>query len=230
MPTNKPRIFVFGKGRTKGKRARIARKALIDHGLVGQTLFHRRREQLGHRDPWCSESNTLRRVERNFGVSLIKTVKQKLKRKKKLTVVSWGCGKGIADTGLAKRFGSKIRVYGFSDMAYKEWLKNNKVYFIHSSQEQFGRYFKDNSIDLLYSHKGLLHVSPLIPYFESLLPKLKKQGILIFDAPFEILPRGFQTKTINGMVFEIGVNPWYYSQGDYKKIYHHDVVIARRIK
>jgi len=195
---------VYGKGR--GCRAKKNMK-MIDHALIAGAKRRFRPEK----HFWPYEETSLKCVERNFGFSLTGEIARRCgNAKSQVTVLDWGCGKGTAATELAQFGGKNVKVYGCSDVSYEEWLKNDKVKFIHETAEDTLRYFKDGSLDIIYSYYGLWHLekSP-VPYIGRLAQKLKKGGkIIIWPAPpveeFSTLQKkGFRVKPIKRVVILI---------------------------
>lgn len=120
---------------------------------------------------------------------------KRLKEKKQpLVVLDWGCGKGQAIDELAK--GQPVHAYGYSVDSYKEWNNSKNTKFIHSTNEDLLRYFKDGSIDIIYSYLAMAHMfsksiesrksKRAINHICSLTRKLSKGGILGFDLFSEI--------------------------------------------
>jgi len=139
-------------------------------------------------------------LENNTAVKLIEWMLRypvkdhvaKLAKRTKPVVVDWGCGGGAAAAEVAKTV-QESKVYGFSANSHKDWntiingdkkkgikpVKNVK--FIHADAEDFFRYFKDNSIDFLYSRLGICHLDSQAEYLKRLVPKLKPGGIIVTD-------------------------------------------------
>ncbi len=85
---------------------------------------------------------------------------------------------------LREKFGENVAVYGYSDCSYKEWRNNRWVKFVHAPTEDSLRYFKDNSLDMVFSHLGLVHLEKKLPaYLEGLAKKLKVGGRIIIYPP-----------------------------------------------
>ena len=56
--------------------------------------------------------------------------------------------------------------------------------FIHAEAEQFFNYFKDGSIDLLYSSAAIEHLWERLPdYVRRLVPKLTGNGVMALELP-----------------------------------------------
>ena len=72
-------------------------------------------------------------------------------------VLDLGCGTGRAISQLSKEFGEKIDALGFDQKLYLTWQKNREVRFIHEEADAYRRYFKPESLDLVYSHHGWWH-------------------------------------------------------------------------
>lgn len=114
-------------------------------------------------------------------------------KKKPVVVVDWGCGYGYAIDELGKHYGANVDAIGFGKDAYSQWGAVENARLIHASADDFNRYFKDSSIDLLYSKNALEHLisrlkkhSGYSPYPESvslvegLVSKLAPGGKLAF--------------------------------------------------
>lgn len=156
------------------------------------------KRQLRHILPWTVESTPLEIVEK----ALKYKIREKIGRLKKPVVVDWGCGKGVAAEAIAKTF-PNARVIGFSREFYRNWLaaKESGATFIHAEANDFKMYFKDDSIDIIYSFSGLdrlvmqrsennWDITPrkaadaeiLVAYLrKQVIPKLKKGGILVMS-------------------------------------------------
>ena len=124
------------------------------------------------------------------------SIQRQLKmRQRPLVVVDWGCGTGRAISSLAIKFKENVHAFGFSKDSYKEWEEVREAKLIHAPEEDFFRYFKDESIDALYSHLGLVHLAPLgfdadyglmakaIDYIARVFRKISRGGVMAFDAP-----------------------------------------------
>ncbi|VVB75494.1 Uncharacterised protein [uncultured archaeon] len=227
--------FVFGKGRTIGEKGRRTRAGFLKFGEV--EAWGRRREVKPSRllpdskTPWPSESTTFADVQKNLGFKLGREISLKVAGGGRPVVVDFGCARGVALGSITKKFPS-VKAYGFSDVSYQEWLSDDKARYIFSKHSLFRRYFKKGSVDILYSNLGILHLYERAPeYIRQILPVLKVGGTLVTDINYETFgPHGKSVIETEGMRFEVECRPWYYSQGDYKKIWHHDVVIARRVQ
>jgi hypothetical protein len=142
---------------------------------------NRRIKRVFQRDShsWPIERTPLRTVMATLRINLVREAEKRAKQKRPV-VVDWGCGEGSAITFLAhetKKLKNSPKLYGFSNRAYSTWAENQAVKFIHAPAEDFARYFKDSSIDILYSHQSLHHLPE--EYTLSLIPKLSKRGILV---------------------------------------------------
>ncbi|HIH09737.1 MAG TPA: methyltransferase domain-containing protein [Candidatus Diapherotrites archaeon] len=140
---------------------------------------------------WPKENTPLGIVELDLLYPIKKRV-AKLAETTEPVVVDWGCGKGVAAAELAREV-PKSMVYGFSNNSYTHWnkvLHGNKlkeihplqnIKFIHADATDFFRYFKDGSIDILYSKLGICHLKSQVEYIKQLIPKLKIGGILLTE-------------------------------------------------
>jgi len=184
---------VFGKGRSK-RPNRPAHEKLIERKL-GKRIIERRQ-------PWGVRASDLETVQRNLGFNFIEEIKQRLKKQETVNVLDWGCGAGTAISELGAKFPKKVKAYGCSDTAYSDWKGKRLAKFIHATKEDALRYFKDKSLDIIYSHYGLLYVKET-DYAVRLAQKLKVGGILVMDvAPSpkawaDLEKQGFSVKTGN---------------------------------
>lgn len=249
MALSKRPVFVFGKGRTSGARREKIEKVFIPQGEVSNNDLRTRGIGTRHRmyfaravkkDPYSQhdgkaypvENSSINEVEQQTKFPIRKTARKKFKDKN-FIVVDWGCGKGQAITDLASEF-PNARAYGFSKHAYPEMKTNEHVKFIHGEETVFKRYFKNDSVDYMYSNLGLFHVKPdPLKYVIRILPILKKGGILVTTLPFverDDPNLGKHIIEIGGMQFKLKLKRWTYKRGDYRNIWHHNVLIAERIK
>lgn len=187
---------IYGKGRT----TRARKSYPVDIMLITRGQGGKRR--LVGTCGWDVHRSTIAEIEKTSGYPIRKELWKKFnKTGKPLSVLDWGCGNGRAATELAKEFGSALRVYGCGDEFYKEWVQNSSVHFIHETAYDSLRYFKNNSLDLVYSHYALHYLREALPeYINKLAPKLKKGGkIIIAGERYEKFP--FKTKK-----FRVGNN------------------------
>jgi SAM-dependent methyltransferase len=232
MVVRERKVFTYGKGRNKGKRKENAKKSMVDFGEFNRALKRYVSKGLS----WPIERSTIEYVEEQLSFPLRKKIKEKLKSKKEINVVDLGCGRGVAIDGIAKIKG--VNAYGFSKNAYKEWVDNNRVKFIHSDDRFFSKYFKKNSVDVIYSHLGFIYFGGLtrsigenyIEILKPILPSLKKGGIFVADiTPERGRNRNKQQIEIEDSVFEVQTQPRYYTRNGSKVLFK-DVIVARRIK
>jgi SAM-dependent methyltransferase len=213
--------FVFGKGRNTGKRLENSKKSMIDRRTVRS--FMKRTVKKEREKPWPTENASLKKVEKNLGYPLSKAVK---KLAKNSTVVDFGCGEGQAIHELAKN-NPHIKAYGFSKESYSKWIEDKHTKYIFGDANNFKRYFKENSIDFLFSHNGLLYLNKEKIY--SLLPCLKVDGMMITNfPPYERGIHGTKTIEIEGKKFQIRRKKLKDTRGEYI-IWHGDLIIAKRI-
>lgn len=133
---------------------------------------------------WPNENTKLAEVEKNLMFGLRRDIAKRIKSGQKPNVLEWGCGTGRAIGWLGRRYNGRINAYGYSDMVYKGWQNKKYVKFIHATKEDLLRYFKNNSIDVIYSHLGLRYLDTELPsYIRTLLPKLRVGGILLSEIP-----------------------------------------------
>jgi ubiquinone/menaquinone biosynthesis C-methylase UbiE len=173
---------------------RKGRKVTAEKVLIRPDFNRKRMSE--RRWLWAFEQGSLRDMENALRFPIKKHVKQ-LAKKTNPVVVDWGCGWGNAAAELAAAE-PKAKVYGFSRDSYGNWntiINGNKnegkeplqnVKFIHAVANDFFRYFKNNSIDLIYSRLGIKHVLIQGEYIKRMIPKLKIGGIIITDTGSEI--------------------------------------------
>jgi len=135
------------------------------------------------KNPYATKNLPLARIELRLKTPLQKEALEFVtKLKRKPVIVDWGCerGRAIKELSNAPELTGRVKAYGFGDLARKEWLNKDAagVTFIHSPAEDFRRYFKDKSIDIIYSLAGIEHVESA-EYVRSLLPKLTVGGKLV---------------------------------------------------
>ncbi len=185
---------VFGKGRA-GKRV-VEREILRIREISGSGSTRRYLPQ----EKYGATTTSLNEIRQLFHLLFSPkkpfSIPRQLKiRQRPLVVVDWGCGTGRAISSLAIKFKENVHAYGFSKDSYKEWEDVREAKLIHAPAEDFFRYFKDESIDALYSHLGLVHMAPLgfdvdyglrtkaIDYIAKVFRKISRGGLIAFDAP-----------------------------------------------
>ncbi|MBN2067052.1 MAG: methyltransferase domain-containing protein [Candidatus Diapherotrites archaeon] len=179
---------VFGKGRKNRERPKFLNKTVIAKSKSGRLFSSQVYEGF--------TSNSFKTVKIMFPLvfwplglkSKTDFLKDRFAEKgKPLVVLDWGCGKGSAVSGLARNYGRKVKAYGFSRTSYGNWSKIKNAKLIHSTKESLLRYLKDGSVDLIYSHLGLVNiwVDPKdgVNYTKKLCKKLAKGGKLAFFLP-----------------------------------------------
>lgn len=187
---------VYGKGRVRG-RVRLGEKRQIfrvHRTVAGEKTTHT--IKLPRSTGWGLECTPLQVVERVLGFRIRQHIRALTRKVKNPVIVDWGPAEGSAITDLAKDFPG-ARCYGFGDTIYEEWFDNEHVKFIHAPAIDFKKYFKDGSIDFMYSNSGLRFVAPVGEHLKSLgvrspakskqeyilglVPKLKIGGKLLTD-------------------------------------------------
>ncbi|MDO8427619.1 MAG: class I SAM-dependent methyltransferase [Candidatus Diapherotrites archaeon] len=165
---------VFGKGRTQRKGPTIRK----DHNEIARKLKKERTVRETKKGIiWEFSHGSLSDVIKHLNYPIQEHIEHLLKRRKNPVIVDWGCGAGTAITTLAQQF-PKARCYGFGDQRHPEWKTNEHAKLIWAPAEDFRRYFKDNSIDFMYSHLGLTHLHNPV-YVIGLLKKLRTGGTLV---------------------------------------------------
>ncbi|MDD3160146.1 MAG: class I SAM-dependent methyltransferase [Candidatus ainarchaeum sp.] len=159
-------------------RTEVSRKTILGRHTV---------RQYSPNQFWGFEHSNLSQVQANLKFNLVDHISNSFKSTKSPVVVDFGCGMGTALASLSQRkelLGAKF--YGFADLLYKEWFLSDreKVNFIHGTVSDFNRYFKSNSVDLIYSHKGLKTVPNSPIYIFQMLSCLRKNGKLVTDLSF----------------------------------------------
>ncbi len=167
---------VFGKGRT-------GRKGITQKLPNRKQILRKGKKRSLQKGPnWKHLTTTLSQIKEASGFDLLKEISSRVKTGKSVFVFDWGCGDGTAATQIAKRFGDKVEVIGCSDIAFKEWIGNDKVRFIHETKEGTLRYIKNNSMDFIFSHQGLYHLSTnMQDYVNKLVLKLRPKGKLLIS-------------------------------------------------
>lgn len=150
---------------------------------------------------WTVFHTPLSRISADLNFDIPSWVKRKLEHKPHVNVLDWGCGSGVAATQLSEQLGSKVNVYGYGDMPHPTWARNSRVKFIWQDHETMLRYFKDRSLDLIYSRLGLYQMLkdtiPLgerVSYFARLSRKLYKNGVLVTNTGGFRVPPAFLTQ------------------------------------
>lgn len=139
---------VYGKGRT-GKKNSATGLKIIRLPIKGKKI---KKRVFKRRSKWTEINNPLREINKTMGINLIIETKNLFKQKKrKVVVVDWGCGTGKAITELAAKCQKEANCYGFAQDSYREWKESLSVKYIQAEAWDFPRYFKDNSIDLMFS-------------------------------------------------------------------------------
>jgi len=162
-------------------------RALIKPGVGRKRIIGKRGIRYGN------ENTSIEEIESALGYN----IRRKIARDRKPIVVDWGCGKGRSIAEIAQQF-RNARCYGFSNQFYRSWLQNKEsgAMFIYSDATRFNKYFKDNSINVIYSHYGLNYADwleyRLVDYLhEHVVPKLKKGGVLVFNLDVDMVGRKF---------------------------------------
>lgn len=127
---------------------------------------------------WGDECTPLDLIDRKMRI--IPLIKRALSNSPKPVIVDWGCGRGNAITEIAQSF-PRTECYGYSNEFYRDWQGNDSVKFIHAPSGEMARYFKAGTIDIVYSHLGLSHVSEQLAEINRILPKIKKGGCIVLD-------------------------------------------------
>lgn len=138
------------------------------------------------REHFPYESNKLDTVcnHLRFSIPAFVSMRRKQNPNQKIRILDWGCGTGQAAHEIAQSFGGACDVIGYSKDHYNEWTKRNGVRFIQATAEQLPRYIRKETVDLIFSDMGLMHVNPIdypnrIP---ELLQMLRQGGILVFNS------------------------------------------------
>lgn len=155
-----------------------------------------RRVVLQRTGQWSVFFTPIQKISTELGLDIPRWIERRLENKRKLNILDWGCGAGTAATQLGEKYGRFIHMYGYGNMPHESWAKNAHVKFIWQDQQSMLRYFKDGSLDLIYSRFGLYHtLRPQIPleermeYWVSLVKKLSTKGLLISDLMDRPFPR-----------------------------------------
>jgi len=179
---------IYGKLSKARARKSIAKGELEGKIISRQKLLRRENTmrvlETQNEQHWLYHNTSLKKMQSLLGINLTDLVSKRIttKPKQKPVVVDWGCSNGTAIRTLAKKFEGKAECYGVSHRTYPEWKTNRdskKVKFVHSTANDFFRYFKDGSIDLFYAHQALLHLPNEVEYIQRVLPKLATGGKLV---------------------------------------------------
>jgi len=230
VPKPPKKFFDFGKGRSSGQRLKARKESFVDRGEVWYDRTSRGMSALKGRgqnnELWLSERNNIKDIESRLAFPLRRFLDKTFKQDKPFVLVDWGCGIGNAISNLAAKF-PKAETYGFSMHSYKEWLGNKNTKFILSRDSRFRRYFKKESVDVIYSHLGFFHLPNSFEHVKVILPCLKKGGILITDIPGDSLK--LKSIELDGMKFSIKEKIWEEPSKDFLTPTHRHVVVVRRI-
>lgn len=132
--------------------------------------------------------------------------KRNRKTGKPVVVLDWGCkdGKGIIE--FAHKYLDRVQAYGFSIDNHAAWTKTNFVKFIWNDPYRLLRYFKKESVDLIYSHFGFWKFFPqmhgitpdspltardhaaMITYMQRLGARLKIGGVIVGHIRDDLVP------------------------------------------
>ena len=147
------------------RRVKTQEKKFAKRTLSGQTY-------------WPVEFSGIHAVEASMDFPIREFIKNKYAAgNNKPVVVDWGCGSGCAIQQIARQI-PKAKCIGFSEKRYLEWNKHSDAEFIQAVEKDFFRYFKDNSIDFLFSHLGIEHLKNPAEYVQKIIPKLKVGGTI----------------------------------------------------
>ncbi|MDO8538629.1 MAG: class I SAM-dependent methyltransferase [archaeon] len=161
----------------KGRRSVESQNMIVRKAKPG-TSFEKR--EFVKPRAWTYDQSTLEDVESRLKYNLRKQVKSLCQNFKNPIIVDWGCGKGTALWHLSALF-PNAKYFGLSDIRYIEWNKKEAINFIQAVEQDFSRYFKDGTIDLLYSNWGLENLPPqqTKKIINKLVPKLKIGGKIV---------------------------------------------------
>lgn len=142
-------------GRWQGNEERLGTRVVKTRRGYGRKYVKRRK--------WNYETSALVDVEDTLKFRISKFISKKLREKKspygvsKVVVVDWGCGNGTALQDLQRKFGDSVSLFGISVDSYAEWKEPGAITFLQRNAKNSWRYFKPGSVDLMYSHFGLIH-------------------------------------------------------------------------
>jgi SAM-dependent methyltransferase len=106
-------------------------------------------------------------------------LQRKEKRRTKPVIVEFGPGKGLMINQLSKL--REAEYYGFANLSDSDWVNHRNVKYIQEPIERFNNYFKEDSIDFLFSATGLAHTQSFDQTINNILPTLRPNGKLITD-------------------------------------------------
>lgn len=155
------------------------------------------RRQYGDVENWGRLETSSREVMDNF--PLVFGQHDFIKRRfieigRPVVILDWGCGKGTAIEQFAKMYGQQIKAFGYSKDSYADWKNVQNAKIVHATKEDLLRYFKDRSIDFIYSYSALSHLFPeagnhaasisqAVDYLRALLVKVSPCGKVCFELP-----------------------------------------------
>jgi hypothetical protein len=148
---------------------------------------------------WSIEESSAEEVDNNTRGRVSAALRRAAKNAggKKLVVVDFGCGKGVATKEFAEIF-PDFSFIGVGDVIYPAWLTNvgNNVKFVPARHDVFERYLGINKINpaVIISHFGLQNLSHRtggnVRVYLKYLNRLRKRislGGQIIDYPSPIL-------------------------------------------
>lgn len=188
---------VFGKGR-KGKKIR--------EKFLGKEVISAPKRVFWFKQIWSTENTSLEVIRTFFPLVLGRGKKDFVSKcfsetGKPTRVLDWGCGNGSAAEQLAKEYGKKALVYGYSKDSYNEWRYLKRAKIIHATKEDLFRYLKKiGPLDLVYSYNGLKHLHyDAVFYIKQLLSFVRQGGKIVLNGGATICPVGLFRQELAGI-------------------------------
>jgi len=127
---------------------------------------------------------------------------------RKLNILDWGCGNGIAAKELAQN--KKLNVFGFSVDSSEGWLKPEGVTFLQTATESLPTFLKKKKVklDVVYGYASFKHLSSFnhqIQTFNELSSALNI-GARVFPDPLHFEPRYVRSLEQAGYSVEVYKN------------------------
>lgn len=118
----------------------------------------------GNIKDWAIEYSKIDEVNRELGINLKEQINLSMQRNSlgqsdQTMVLDWGCGAGVALFQLGEMFKTdEVKLVGFGNTFYRKWFYDSTdITYIFDDAEHLDLYFKQQSIDVLFSYWGLLH-------------------------------------------------------------------------
>lgn len=156
--------------------------------------------RMQHEYPDVNETGTiatLSEVNAHLGMDLFQKVSQLASARdahgdsnQTITIIDWGCGKGVALNALAQRVEASglrnIRLIGFSNQYFPEWKDlHSSLIFIFDKEKNLEKHLPGILIDFMFSHSGLRYLdeSTYVAHLRQLQPFCRPDAIIL-DYPY----------------------------------------------